>query len=65
MTDKIIFGVCLFAFGFLIGLDVSDAQAKRESDSQKWERLEKQRMERRSNERRYEACTNECRRNCL
>jgi hypothetical protein len=58
--DKIVFMVCVFAFGFLMGLDVSEAQAKRETDAQKWERLEQQRAARRANEAKYAACLKSC-----
>jgi hypothetical protein len=58
--DKIIFGVCIFAFGFLMGLDVSDAQAKRETDAQKQERLENNRAVRRATEARYASCLRSC-----
>jgi len=58
--DKVVFGVCIFALGFLLGLDVSDAQAKRETDAQKWERLEKHRALRRAEEVRYTSCLRSC-----
>ena len=58
--DKIVFMVCVFAFGFLMGLDVSEAQAKRETDAQKQERLDKNRMIRRANEAKYAACLKSC-----
>ena len=58
--DKIIFGVCLVGFGFLMGLDVSDVQAKRETDTQKQERLEHQRNVRRATEAKYMSCLRSC-----
>jgi hypothetical protein len=58
--DKIIFGVCIFAFGFLMGLDVNDAQAKRETDIQKQERLAKHKAVRLETEARYAACLRSC-----
>ena len=58
--DKIIFGVCLVGFGFLMGLDVSEAQAKRETDAQKQERLESHRGMRRATEAKYAACLRSC-----
>ena len=58
--DKVVFVVCVFAFGFLMGLDVSEAQAKRETDAQKQERLEHNRMIRRATEAKYAACLKSC-----
>ena len=58
--DKVVFVVCVFAFGFLMGLDVSEAQAKRETDAQKQERLEQNRTIRRAAEAKYAACLKSC-----
>lgn len=60
MPDKLIFAVCIFAAGFLTGLSVTPAEAKRETDTQKWERLEKHRGMRRETERKYQMCLKEC-----
>jgi len=58
--DKAVFTVCMIGFGFLLGLSVGEASAKRESDAQKWERLDQHRAVRRSNEQRYMSCLKEC-----
>ena len=53
--------VFAFAAGFLTGLSVTPAEAKRgESDAKKWERLEKHRANRRAVEQRYQACLKGC-----
>lgn len=49
-----------FAAGFLLGISVPQAEAKRESDTQKWERLEKHRSMRRETEQKYQACLRGC-----
>lgn len=54
--------IIVFAFtaGFLVGISVPQAEAKRESDAQKWERLEKHRTLRRDTEQKYQACLKTC-----
>lgn len=64
MRDKAVFMTAIFGLGFLFGLDVSDASAKRETDEQKWERLEKHREIRRGIEVKYEACMASCSNKC-
>jgi hypothetical protein len=64
MGDKLVGYVTLIGLGFLLGLSVNDVQARRETDEQKWERLQKQREFRRNIERKYEACMYSCRENC-
>ena len=49
-----------FAAGLLTGLSVTPAEAKRESDAAKWERLEKHRADRRETERQYQMCLRSC-----
>ena len=59
--DRAVFLICIFAAGFLTGLSVTPAEAKRgESDAKKWERLEKHRANRRAVEQRYQACLKGC-----
>ena len=60
MPDKLILMVCIFAAGFLTGLSVTPAEAKKETDTQKWERLEQNRIIRRETERKYQMCLKEC-----
>lgn len=52
--------VFAFAAGFISGLSVTPAEAKRETDAQKWERLEQNRTMRRETERKYQMCLREC-----
>ena len=59
-ADRAVFAVCLFAAGFLAGLSIPPAEAKRESDAQKWERLEKHRADRRETEQQYQQCLRRC-----
>ena len=63
--DKYIFFLSLFGLGFIAGLDVNEARASRESDTTKWERIEKLRTERHLIERKYEACVASCLRECV
>jgi hypothetical protein len=60
MMDKIIFIAVVFAFGFLMGLDVQEAKATRETDAQKWDRIEANRSLRRHNEAQYMSCLKSC-----
>ena len=58
--DTLIFLTAIFVAGFLTGLSVTPAEAKRESDAQKWERLEKHRGLRRAVEAKYQNCLKGC-----
>lgn len=58
--DKAVLGVTLIGIGFLLGISVPQAEAKRETDAQKWERLKQHRAKRRAIEQRYQSCLKEC-----
>jgi hypothetical protein len=62
MMQKTAFPIVFaFAAGFLTGISIPPAEAKRgESDAKKWERLEKHRANRRAVEQRYQACLKGC-----
>jgi hypothetical protein len=53
----------LLLVGLFVTLSIQDA-FPRESDTQKWERLQKNKEMRRAIEAKYEACVNHCSRSC-
>lgn len=50
--------------GLFTALWIQDTFAARESDEQKWERLAKQKEQRRAIEFKYESCMSQCRKTC-